>query len=253
MELPTTNESRVVVWFSCGAASACAAFLALQKYGHARTHVVYCNTLASEHEDNARFLLDVERWLEHPIEIISSERYESIEDIFEERHYLAGNIGAPCTVEMKKIPRFGYQQADDIHVFGYTADEVVRITRFKQSNPELYLDWILYDAGFLKQNCLDLVAAAGIALPVMYLLGFKNNNCIGCVKASSAKYWAKIRRYFPAIWKLRCDQSRRFGAKLTRIKNTRIQLDELPEHVPGDEEDEEAIECGPHCGLQENK
>jgi hypothetical protein len=43
--------SRIVVWFSCGAASACAAKLAVDKYGHENTHVVYCNTLITEHPD----------------------------------------------------------------------------------------------------------------------------------------------------------------------------------------------------------
>jgi len=45
---------RVIVWFSCGAASAVAARLAVQKY-ELRSQIVYCDTLDSEDPDNARF------------------------------------------------------------------------------------------------------------------------------------------------------------------------------------------------------
>ena len=49
--------SRVLVWFSCGAASAVAAKMSVEKYGD-RCEVVYCDTLKYEHSDNLRFLLD---------------------------------------------------------------------------------------------------------------------------------------------------------------------------------------------------
>jgi PP-loop superfamily ATP-utilizing enzyme len=39
---------RVLVWFSCGAASAVAAKLAVEKYGD-QCEVLYCDTLAYEH------------------------------------------------------------------------------------------------------------------------------------------------------------------------------------------------------------
>lgn len=47
------NNSRVVVWFSCGAASVVAAKLAIEKYRE-RACVVYCDMMDSEHLDNAR-------------------------------------------------------------------------------------------------------------------------------------------------------------------------------------------------------
>lgn len=56
------NLKRRLVWFSCGAASAVAAKLAVETYGDA-VDVVYCDTLATEHPDNERFLRDVERWI----------------------------------------------------------------------------------------------------------------------------------------------------------------------------------------------
>ena len=52
---------RHLVWFSCGAASAVTAKLAVEKYPHT-AEILYCDTLAYEHYDNARFMSDVSRW-----------------------------------------------------------------------------------------------------------------------------------------------------------------------------------------------
>lgn len=236
---------RVVAWFSCGAASAVASKLALKKYGSDRVSVVYCDTMQDEHPDNVRFFRAIRRWLGVPIWRIRSEKYKRIEEVFEARRYMSGIAGAPCTVELKKVPRFAFQRGDDIHVFGYTVEEQRRIDRFEQNNPELSLDWMLRDAGYSKQMCLDMLEVAGIKLPVMYALGYKNNNCIGCVKATSSKYWNAIRRDFPGIWLRRAEMSRKLGVRMTRIRNVRVFIDELPP----DEDDGilEDISCGPEC------
>jgi phage terminase large subunit-like protein len=238
------HMSRTVVWFSCGAASACAAAIAVE---HCKdVHVVYCDTLAEEHPDNLRFLRDVEKWIDRPIEIIRSAKYATISDVFEQTRYMAGIKGARCTVEMKKMPRFAYQRPDDLHVFGLTFDEQKRIATFEKNNPELSLRWVLKEWGFTKADCYTMVENAGISLPVMYSLGFNNNNCIGCVKATSAKYWARVRRYFPVIYALRAEQSRVLGVRLVRYHGVRMFLDELPPDAD-DLIPEEDIECGVLC------
>lgn len=241
---------RVVVWFSCGAASAAAAKLAVDKYGKDRVVVVYCDTSASEHPDNLRFLADVEQWLGIKVVRLSSIDYTTIDDVFEKTKYMAGIQGARCTLELKKKPRQAFQDLDDVHVFGFTADETKRIADFEQRNPELKLEWILRDAGYDKQDCYTLLMNAGIALPMMYLLGYRNNNCPGCVKATSPAYWAKVRRDFPEVFARRAKQSKLLNVRLTRYKGKRIFLDELP---PDSEIDltrykEEHISCGPECG-----
>lgn len=245
------DEERAVAWFSCGAASAIAAKLMLEKYsGRCPTFVVYCDTSANEHPDNRRFLKDVERWLGHPITIVRSEKYRTCEEVWEARRYMSGIQGAPCTVELKKLPRRAFERPDDIDVFGLTADEQDRIRRFEETNLELKLDWILRDQGVTKQDCLRMIAEAEIELPVMYRLGYKNNNCIGCVKATSARYWNMIRRDFPEIFQARAEQSRRLGVRLTRVQNRRVFLDELPvDYLPA--EPLEDISCGPECAVDE--
>src|SRR5208282_3993610 len=153
---------RIIVWFSCGAASAVAAKLAVEKYGLAAVRVVYCNTLITEHPDNKRFLADVEMWVGTKVEIIASKKYESVDDVFMSTRYMSGPAGARCTVEMKKVPRFDFQMPDDVHIFGLTVDETDRIKRFEGNNPELLLEWNLRDAGVTKPLCYKRLMAAGI-------------------------------------------------------------------------------------------
>ena len=241
---------RVVSWFSCGAASAVAARLAITQYGRDAVDVVYCNTMVNEHPDNSRFFSDIEKWIGKSVTVIESSLGSSVETIFDNRKYMSGPLGAPCTVELKKVPRFNYQKPDDIHIFGYTADEGKRIERFVANNPELNLDWILHRNGFTKDQCFGVLKYAGIELPAMYGLGYKNNNCIGCVKASAPKYWNKIRSDFPDVFARRAEQSRKIGCRLTRAKQSNgrwehIFLDELQsDNVDDFRED---LSCGPEC------
>jgi len=234
---------RRVVWFSCGAASAVAAKLIVDRHTSS-CEVVYCDTLISEHPDNKRFLKEVEVWIGRKITIIKSDKFGSVDDVFEKTRYISGIKGARCTVEMKKIPREKWQKPNDIHVFGYTFDEVKRADTFEKNNPALDVEWILIDEKIDKHRCLAILSEAGIKLPEMYSLGFDHNNCLGCVKATSPKYWNKVRMNFPSVFKNRCVQSRLLGVKLVRFKGERIFLDELPVDATGPKED---IECGPVC------
>jgi hypothetical protein len=247
------DESRVVVWFSCGAASAVAAKLAIEKYAE-RAIVVHCDTLASEHPDNRRFYDDVQRWLRREIITIRSRKYATVDDVIEARSYLSGNKGAPCTVELKKVPRFGFELPDDVHIFGYTADEAGRIEDFANTNFELQLEWILRDQGYSKKRCLRAIEDAGIELPEMYRVGFDHNNCLACVKATSPDYWRRTRRLFPEVFARRAEQSRKYGARLVRINGERKFLDELPPDSElalwaAIEPVAEDLSCGPQCAT----
>lgn len=242
--------SRVVVWFSRGAASAVAAKMAVAEYPPIkwpnRLFVVYCDTAKSENSDGDRFQADGEKWIGHPITTIRSDKYESIDDVFDRERYMSGIAGARCTTEMKKVPRMKFQEADDLHIFGYTVDEPKRIADFERANPELHLDWILRDSFTRKKDCYRILREAGIKLPEMYELGFEHNNCWGCVKATSPGYWNRTRRYNPEVFERRAQQSRAIGARLVRVNDVRIFLDELAPDVGLNEPDGD-IECGPFC------
>lgn len=209
--------------------------------------IVNCDTRTSEHPDNNRFCLACEEWWRQKIVHIKSEDYSTVDEVFERTHYMAGTKGARCTTELKKIPRLKFAQPDDVHVFGYTSEETKRVQEFEQRNPDMQLRWILVEQGITKAECYQRIEKAGILLPVMYSLGFDNNNCIACVKASSPWYWDKIRTHFPLAFQRRCEQSRKFGVRLVEIHHhERIFLDELP---PGPfRKGSERISCGPECG-----
>ena len=242
---------RVLVWYSDGAASAVAAHFAVQKYGE-RCEVVKCDTTGDEHPDNLRFRRDVEAWIGRTVTLIRSEKYAGIDDVFDRTGYMAGIHGARCTTELKKKVRRDFERPDDIHVFGYTADESHRVSKFEAHNPELRCDWILRDRQITKDDCYYLLDRAGIALPEMYRLGYEHNNCLGCVKATSAAYWARVRLHFPDVFARRVVQSRSLGVRLIRLPghgDERFYVDEIPDDFPVDGPDGD-IECGPFCEMQ---
>ena len=239
---------RALVWFSCGAASALAARLAVHKYGE-RAEVLYCDTLAFEHPDNRRFLLDVERWIQRPIKILKSTEYEDIYDVFTRTRYLVGNKGARCTTEMKKVVRHNYERPNDIHVFGFTSDEAQRAADFKERNFDMTCDFILHAHNITKADCFRILQEASIELPYMYKLGYRNNNCIGCVKGGMG-YWNKIRvdfpHYFEKMARLERELKRTILKDRRGGKTKRMYLDEL-EPGRGNYALEGDIECGVTC------
>ena len=240
---------RIVCWFSCGAASAVATKKTIDK--HRDALIVYCDT-GSEHEDNKRFLYDCEKWFQKKIQILKSEKYEDTWDVFEKTKYLAGVKGARCTTELKKVLRNKFQQLDDIQVFGFDFTETKRAEKFKQNNPEINLYTPLIDLKISKSDCFDIIKKAGIDLPAMYRLGYKNNNCIGCVKGQ-AGYWNKIRKDFPDTFKKMAMIERKLNVALNKTyagdgKRKRVFLDELDPNA-GRYEKEKSIGCGVLCDI----
>ena len=200
----TNPLAPMIVWFSCGAASAVAAKLAIGKYRDKRKlEVICCDTRPSEHPDNYRFSEEVEKWIGQPVIYIKSDAYVNVDEVFSRTKYMAGVLGARCTTELKKIPRLRYAPVDAVHVWGFTVEEKKRIRDFKQNNPDMFCEFILQDEGVTKSDCYQMIKDAGIELPAMYKLGFNNNNCPGCVKASSPWYWAMVRKHFPEVFKRR--------------------------------------------------
>jgi hypothetical protein len=267
-------KGRILVWFSCGAASAVAAKLAVDKYRNDNLEIVLCDTLKHEHPDNERFIRDVEKWLGFPVKrlrttnprFLDEQGRPDIYQVFDSTGWLVGPQGARCTNELKRQVRRDYQEPDDVHIFGLTVDETMplcknptkdRISRLERENPELFLEWNLRDNAITKDACYKIIKAAGIELPMMYRLGYTNNNCIGCVKGY-AGYWNKIRRDFPETFARMAAQERKMrggkGVSLVRIsingKPTRVFLDELPPDV-GDYGNEPDIECGAQCVMPE--
>ena len=249
MSRPAPGEM-IVVWFSCGAASAVAAKRTIEKYGAMNEIRVVNNPVMEEHQDNRRFLRDVEAWIGTTIEIATPSKYPlfSAREVWERRSYMAGNDGAPCTVELKKRARQEWQNKNlpDWHVLGFTFDERHRHLNFIESEMSNVIP-VLIDAAITKQQCVDVLSQAGIEPPMMYRLGFPNANCIGCVKATSPTYWNHVRKHFPEDFADRAHQSRSLGVRLVRVNNERIFLDELSPTAKGRPMKQMQIECGIFC------
>lgn len=241
------SVGRVVCWFSCGDTSAVATALALKKYRGTREIIVARIHIPSEHPDNERFAADCERWFGQPIIELRSNQYTDTWDVWERRRYIAGIQGAPCTAELKRAVRYAYQHPSDHHIFGYAIDgtDPKRAIRLAENNFEISMEFPLMEARLRKADCHSIIRAAGIDLPAMYLLGFDNNNCIGCPKGG-AGYWNMIRKHFPAQFDRMAKLSRELGARLVKQDGARIFLDELRE-TTGRQKDELVIDCSAFC------
>ena len=236
----------IAVWFSCGAASAAALKLTVDKYGSDNVRAVN-NPVIEEHEDNLRFAQDVSEWVGIEVETATNSKYPlaSARDVFERRKGMSFPHGAPCTVELKKRARQQWEADNpvDWHVLGFTADEKDRHDRFILTERSNVLP-VLIEAKMTKNDCADMLRGAGLKLPAIYGKGFPNANCIGCVKATSPTYWNLVRQEFPDVFADRAEQSRRLGSKLVRVKNERLFLDELSPDAKG-----RPLKTMPDCGL----
>jgi hypothetical protein len=239
------QESRVVAWYSHGAASAVATKMALARYGQG---VVVANIdTGSEHPDNVRFQAACEGWFGHEVITLRSLKYADIYDVFDQTGYLVGPAGARCTAELKKAVRHAFERPDDLHIFGYTADtnDAKRAARFTEQNPGVATWFPLVEAGLTKGDCLALVQRAGIELPAMYRLGYRNNNCLGCVKGGMG-YWNKIRQDFPEVFERMARQERKMGRTVLRDGGQPLYLDTLdPDR--GSYKAEEVSDCSLDC------
>ena len=243
---------RIVCWFSCGIASAIATKMMLDENNADYEVVIAYTDTHSEHKDNKRFLAECQAWFGQEIITLESKKYKDIWDVFEKTRFLVSAFGARCTMELKKAVRIKFQREDDIHIFGFDSTEEHRFERMKKESPELLLRAPLIEQGISKTNCFELFNPTGIKRPVMYRLGFNNNNCIPCVKGGIG-YYNHIRKHFPNEFDRMAKIERDIGHTVCRIDEERVYLDELPEdkgrHKAMYEEDlfSHAMSCGFLC------
>lgn len=240
MELSKYNK-RVVIWFSCGVTSAVASYLTVKKFkGVLPIEIYYCNT-GSEHPDNKRFLLDVEKWIGHPIKVLLSEYYDHF-DVIRKTKVISIHHYAPCTLKLKKQQRDKVEQFGDVQVFGFDIDEIKRAERFKEMNKDTFPYFPLIENNLSKADCKSIILEAGIELPYMYKLGFKHNNCVGCIKGKKG-YWNKIKKHFPETFEKMAQIEEEIGHTVLKDKPLR----ELKEDEGWDENETE-ISCSIYCG-----
>lgn len=217
----------IISWISCGAASAVATKIALQKY---KDVVIYYIALGGEHEDNSRFICDCEKWFGKDINVVTPNIYKSHWEVIEKKKVINTPWGAACTSLLKKNARYKIEddiQSWDGQVFGFDVTEQKRAKRFAEQYPKSKAVFPLIDNMLSKEDCMALLERNYIKLPRMYELGFHNNNCIGCVKGGKG-YWSRIRHYFPAAFNRMAKLERDIGHSCING----CYLDELPKDYP---------------------
>lgn len=241
--------SRDIIWVD-GANSAVMGKFVLQQIPTAI--VVHCDLGDSVHEDNHRFIDDVEVWYDREIIRIRSDKFKNIDEVFDKRKYLAGVNGAPCTGEMKFAPRMDFQLPSDTHYWGYASDwrDIARFKQMQEDYPTLKQRAPLIEMGIQKQDTHAYLAECGIRRPYVYDIGMPNGNCLCCVKASSPNYWSHQRKHFPLVFARRAAQCRKYGARLARINKVRIFIDEIPSDWPTEIKGNFGG-CGFHCSTED--
>lgn len=244
---------RTLVWFSCGVTSAIAAKIVADT--EENVEICYCaGTLSTEHPDNERFLRDCEEWIGLPVKRLYSDKYSDIWDVFQKTRWLVGPQGARCTTELKKLVRRRYTRPDDRQVFGFDFGEEERAKRFKDNNVEVLAEFPLIDLQVTKAQCLEILREEGIEIPALYRMGYKNNNCIGCVKGQQG-YWNKIRVDFPEVFDRMALLERELGVAINKTYaggegRKKVFLDEL-DMFAGRYSQEPSVQCGVACDAEE--
>lgn len=208
-----------VAWFSAGVSSAVATKLVIDQIDK----IIYTH-IDDQHPDTMRFVRECEQWFGKEVEILQSP-YRSVENACLGASYVNGPAGAACTRLLKRRVRQEWEldHPQLSYVWGMDFDEKHRADRLHETMPNQQHIFPLIERGFSKEVAHEILTASGIKRPVMYDLGYSNNNCIGCVKGGMG-YWNKIRRDFPEVFEARAKLERTIGATCLKGK---IFLDEL--------------------------
>ena len=228
-----------VCWLSAGVSSFIAGYLAkdVDKY-------IYID-IKEQHPDSLRFIHDCEKVLGQSVEILRSP-YESVENVIIKNKAINTPYGAPCTRILKKLVRQEWEQNHKeplTYVWGFDNAELKRAERLKNTMFEFDHEFPLIDHNMSKADAHYLLEQLGIKRPVMYDLGYNNNNCVGCVKGGKG-YWNKIRVDFPEVFE-----------KMSKLERTvkhscinGVYLDELNPKA-GRMSKEVVPECGIGCEM----
>ena len=232
---------KTVSWFSAGVSSAVATKLYIDDIDE----IIYTH-IEDQHPDTMRFVKECESWFGKQITILQSD-YKTVENACYSsggRGYINGPTGAACTKFLKKRVRKEWElkQTEQLrYIWGMDTGEQERFNRLFETMPEQEHVCPLIEKGISKKQAHKILKASGIKRPIMYDLGYHNNNCVGCVKGGMG-YWNHIRVDFPEVFNARAIMERKI--KATCIKG--VYLDELdPErgrHAPPIVD-----ECGIFC------
>lgn len=232
-----------VCWISAGVSSFIAGYLerdTIDKY-------IYID-IDDQHPDSMRFIKDCEKVLGKEIEILKSP-YESVENAVKAcgLFRIVHTGFAPCTAWLKKRVRKEWEQAhtdyDITYVWGMDCNEKHRADNLVDTMTDFEHCFPLIDRCLTKAEAHGMCESLGVKRPLMYDMGYNNNNCVGCVKGGMG-YWNKIRADFPEVFESRAKLERKLNNKILK----ECFLDELDENR-GRMSDEISTECDIFCML----
>lgn len=181
-----------IVMFSGGAGSWMTAKRVVKEHGPADVVLLFADT-RMEDPDLYRFLKEAAEDVGAPLEVVADGR--DVWDVFFERRFLGNTRVDLCSRILKREVLLKWLQANAPSATVYLGIDWTESHRFERAVPRWGGDGYavrapLCDAPFLtKDQILAELAAAGIAPPRLYGLGFPHNNCGGfCVKAGQAHF-----------------------------------------------------------------
>lgn len=241
-----------VCWMSAGVSSFMAGYLAGDV-----DEWIYID-IADQHKDSIRFIKDCEKAIGKPIQILKSSDYRCVKDCV----LMFGgfrnpqNGFAPCTNWLKKRVRkqweYEHKDYDLTYVWGFDLKEQNRAERTIEANTQAQHEFPLIDKGLSKEDVHGLFDRTfDFKRPLMYDMGYPNNNCIGCVKGGMG-YWNHIRKDFPEVFESRAKLEREVGYSILKESDgTPLYLDELQEDR-GNMNIEVFPDCSIMCYLADN-
>lgn len=190
--------------------------------------------ISDQHEDSMRFIKDCENAIHKEIKILKSNEYNSVEDCVRSFGRFKNSINgfSPCTNWLKKRVRkqweSDHRDYEITYVWGFDSGERRRAENTVESMTEFEHEFPLIERDLSKQDVHGLFERTfNFKRPVMYDMGYPNNNCIGCVKGGMG-YWNKIRVDFPEVFEKRAKLERMVGNTMLKdSKGNYIYLDEL--------------------------
>lgn len=211
--------------------------------------------IADQHPDSIRFIKDCENAIGKEIQILKSKEYRCVEDCVRAFGGFRNpaNGFAPCTNWLKKRVRKEWEEqhkdCELTYVWGFDLKERDRAGRTIEANLQAAHEFPLIEKNLSKEEVHGLFERTfAFARPLMYDLGYPNNNCIGCVKGGMG-YWNRIRKDFPEVFESRAKLEREVSYSILKDgKGNPVYLDEL-EPNRGNMNTEIFPDCGIMCYL----
>ena len=220
----TMKSEKIIGWWSGGITSAVACNLGIELYGKKNVRIIFIDTM-NEDLDTYRFMADCEKWYGIEIEIIKSEKFNSIEDVWIKYKALNNAAGAVCSSTLKRDVREKWQKDNEWkhQIFGFDLKESKRAIGMTLNHPKVKAIYPLMMYGLHKKDCINIVQEAGLKIPKAYEMGYLNNNCLGkhfgCVQGGIG-YWQKIKIDNPKAFEKRANLEH----KLTKLKGKPVTM-----------------------------